>query len=194
VSRVIEVRPRAKEEWNAYLGTLIFLGTFAMLFAAMFFAYFVVRSQAVSWPPPAETPLPLALPGINTLVMLASSVALQLGIRSIREGRATALRNWLLAALVFGAVFLGLQLWVWSSLWAGGLRPSSGIYGSVLYGLTGFHAAHVLCGLGILLALLIKSARGRYSAARFTAVRVTSLFWHFIGVVWVVMFVTIYVF
>src|SRR5712692_9335115 len=91
--------PRAREETTAYLGMIIFLGSWAMMFAALFFAYAFARARADVWPPPDLPRLPLAVPGFNTLVLAASSAAIQWGALAIRRGDAKKLGWALLAAL-----------------------------------------------------------------------------------------------
>jgi cytochrome c oxidase subunit 3 len=152
---------------TSFVGTALMLGSWAMLFASLFFAYAVVRYHAAAWPPEGATPLPRALPFVNTLVLLASSVLLARGARR--------------PAMALGAGFLGLQFAVWIPLWRAGFTLASGIYGSVFYALTAFHALHVLAGLGAL--ALTARAEGRRAAA---------MFWHFVDAVWVVMFVAVY--
>lgn len=170
---------------TSFIGMSLMLGSWAMLFASLFFAYAVVRFHAPAWPPDGVAPLPRALPAVNTLVLLLSSVVLGAGTKRGRLGAA------LLGTTALGALFLALQLAVWIPLWRSGLTPSSGIYGSVFYALTLFHALHVLAGLGALAALLPVAARGEL-AARASRVRLTAMFWHFVDLVWVVMFVAIY--
>jgi cytochrome c oxidase subunit 3 len=173
---------------NAYVGMIVFLGTWVMLFAALFFAYGVVRVQAPSWPPPTEPPLPRGVPGLNTLVLIASSLVLRRGIAAgegRRMGRALA------AAIGLGSVFLAVQIATWTVMAGRGLVPSSGIYGSVFFALTGFHALHVAVGL---LALTVVAVRARTPSNRaLRAVRITALFWDFIAVVWVLMYLAVYV-
>src|SRR5688572_24518481 len=91
MATVARLRPRAREEFTASLGMVIFLASWAMMFAALFFAYAVVRSRALSWPPPGIPALPVALPALNTLVLLASSGTYSMGARSIERGNRRAL-------------------------------------------------------------------------------------------------------
>jgi len=191
---VVGARTDRQADTDSYLGMIIFIGAWVMMFAALFFAYGVVRLQAPSWPPPAEAPLPRGLPGLNTLVLLASSLSLRAAMSSLRAGRDRAALRRLGGTLALGALFLCGQIAIWRAMSARGLTPASGIYGSVFFALTGFHALHVLCGL-VALALLaagIARAPARRPAARARAVRVTALFWDFIAIVWVAMFVAVY--
>ena len=193
VGRLIAYRsPQTEKEATSTLGMVMFLASWAMLFAALFFAYAALRARADVWPPPGFR-LPLGLPLANTTVLLASSLTLALGLRDLRAGRARRLAAWLGLTLALGATFLALQIVVWRSVWQGGLRVDTSVYGSVFYALTVFHALHVLAGLGVLAWLLHGALRGAYGAAKHAPVRIGAMFWHFVDVVWIVMFLAVYV-
>jgi cytochrome c oxidase subunit III len=187
-------KPRNRKDTTAYVGMVIFLGGWAMMFGALFFAYAIVRYKQMSWPPEGESALPLLLPGINTAVLFASSVTLVMALRAVRSAQPVALRWWLVASLVLGLAFVALQYAVWQGLYASGLKPSSSIYGSVFYGLTCFHGLHVAVGLIGLISLLPRAFKGRFTVQNHTAVRMWGMYWHFVDVVWLLMFITIYVF
>jgi len=185
--------PRAHEETTAYVGMVIFLASWAMMFAALFFAYGYVRSRAAVWPPPDLPLLPILLPLLNTAVLGGSSAALQLGGWWIARGNVHRLVWALGVAVALGALFLALQVVLWSNLYGQGLRPSTGgPYGSVFYGLTCFHALHVLVGLGGLAWLWRQGSVGLLSAARHLPLRLWTMYWHFVGVVWALMLVSIF--
>jgi cytochrome c oxidase subunit III len=185
--------PRARQEWTAYLGMVIFLGSWAMMFGSLFFAYGMVRARANAWPPPDLPELPLVLPGVNTALLAASSVILQLGVRSLRLGKMPWVGPALGASLGFGVIFLSLQTVTWRSLFEEGLTLAGGPYPSVFYALTCFHALHVLVGIVALAWLCWGAFSGKYSAARYLPVRLWTLYWHFVGAVWGIMFLTVYV-
>jgi len=184
--------PRSHEDTTGFIGMVVFLGAWTMMFAALFFIYGAVRLRTPTWPPADQQPLPVGLPAVNTAVLLLSSAALQTALLLLRRGRVRALTPLLLATLVLGLLFLGLQTVVWREVAAGGMKPSSGPYASVFFGLTWLHALHVAVGLIALLWLTVRSALGAYSAPRHQPVRLWTMYWHFVGVVWVVMFVTVY--
>lgn len=185
--------PRARQEWTAYLGMVIFLGSWAMMFGALFFAYGMIRARATSWPPADFPELPLALPGVNTAVLAASSALLHLAVLSLRRGNVARTGPALAASIALGSIFLALQFVTWSALWDEGLLPSDGPYPSVFYALTAFHAVHVLVGIGALGWICHGAFRGKYSAARYLPVRLWALYWHFVGAVWGIMYLTVYV-
>jgi cytochrome c oxidase subunit III len=177
---------------TSFVGMVMALASWTMLFAALFFAYAVLRLHAPEWPPDGLAPLPKALPAANTLVLLASSVLLHFGTRAEAEEKPGAFRRGLLGTLALGSLFLALQLAVWIPLWRSGFRIDTGTYGSVFYALTVFHALHVLAGLVALAGLLPGALAGRYISGRSSAVRLRAMFWHFVDAVWVVLFVAVY--
>ncbi|SRR6266542_2173543 len=185
--------PRAREEWTAHLGMVIFLASWAMLFGSMFFAYGMVRARATAWPPPDLPALPLGVPGLNTVLLALSSVVLQLTLRALRRGKTALLGPGIGISFLLGVVFLALQILTWRRLLAEGMTPQDGPYPSVFYTLTCFHALHVLVGIGALAWLCRAAFAGKYSPARFLPVRLWTLYWHFVGAVWGVMFLVVYV-
>lgn len=190
---VVELRPHAKEEFTSSLGMIIFLASWAMMFSALFFAYGFIRARAVTWPPVGAPALPLELPALNTAIILISSLTFARALSALRRGQRGVFQQMVAVTFALGALFLGLQISVWNSLAEAGLHMSTGIYGSVFYGLTTIHALHVAVGLLILLWVFIRSLRGTYSEHNHINVRLCSMFWHFVDAVWVLMFVTLYV-
>jgi cytochrome c oxidase subunit 3 len=169
-------------ETTAVLGMTIFIASWVMLFAGLFFAYAITRVRALAWPPPDLPALPRALPAVGTVALAAASLLLERGRRARVPAGALALA-WLAAA-----AFLFVQLVVWASAWRAGLRPETGSYASVFYGLTGFHGLHVLVGLG---GLALVMARARRGGAR-TALRLWTLYFHMVGALWLAMYVGMY--
>ena len=178
-------------ETTAVLGMSVFVASWAMLFAALFFAYAVTRARALAWPPPDLPALPLGLPAWATLAIALSSGALITARR--RPAQASVVAPLLWAAL--GAVvFLALQLTVWRGLYRAGLRPDTGSYASVFYGLTTFHALHVLVGifgLGALLWGALRAARAR-RARDPIPLRLWTVYFHMVGVLWLLLYLGVY--
>jgi len=189
---VVELRPKTKEDFTRSLGMIVALGSWTMMFGGLFFMYAGLRSATRVWPPPGLPVLPVALPLINTLVLAASSVALVLGTRGLARGKRKALPAYVLTSIVFGTAFVGLQFKVWKDLWLAGLVPETGAYASVFYGLTVLHAVHVLAGLVVLGVVFVRALQGAYTEHNVGRVRVAGMFWHFVDVVWLLMFVAIY--
>jgi len=161
--------PRARRaDATAGVGMAIFLGAIAMLFAALFFAYAVMRAQAPAWPPAGQTPLPRGALGLNTLVLLAASLALRGARAAAGRGAEAVARRRSLSALALGVGFLVAQIVVWRALVRAGAGPASGIYGSVFFAISGFHALHVVGGIAALALLVLvpgRVARGASSVA-----------------------------
>jgi heme/copper-type cytochrome/quinol oxidase subunit 3 len=191
---VIRYRPpRAREDDTAWLGMVIFLGSWAMMFGSLFFAYGVLRLRQPGWPPPETPPLPRLLPAVNTLVLAFNALALQRSLNAARRGQKTDSVRSLVAGLVLGVVFVVLQVILWKTLFTSGLTLEDGSLAAVVYGLTGFHALHVLGGLVGLGLLLPAMLSGRLNAARNNRLRLWVMYWHFVGVVWLTMYLLIFV-
>jgi cytochrome c oxidase subunit III len=171
-------------ENTALLGMTLFLASWAMLFAALLFAYGLVRLRANSWPPADLPALPVILPSFGTLFLAQASLAMQRARRRPERALAPLLFAWLASA-----GFFAVQVLVWTRLWERGLRLDTGPYGSVFFGLTGFHALHVLVGLGGLAALIVSAARG---GLRPIPLRLWTLYVHMVTIFWVLVFVSVY--
>jgi heme/copper-type cytochrome/quinol oxidase subunit 3 len=183
---------RAHGEGTGFIGMVIFLGSWAMMFAALFFVYAAVRMRSEAWPPLDQPSLPIGLPAVNTAVLAASSVTFELALRAVRRGELQRLERLLGVTLGLGIAFVLLQVDLWSAMFTAGVAPASGPYASVFYGFTGLHALHVLVGLVALVWLTFRARRRAYSTPRHQAVRLWSMYWHFVGIVWVAMFVGIF--
>jgi cytochrome c oxidase subunit III len=175
---------RREQDATNYVGIVLFLASWAVLFAGLFFSYGVLRLKASHWPPVGVPPLPLLVPGVASLIFLASSVTLWVAYQK----KSLTL---FVSTILLGLLFLGLQCSTWLQLWDLGLQLDSGAYGGVFYLMTSFHALHVVGGLLALLWFLpavIKRGVGEVSG-----LKPLGLFWHFIDVVWWLMFFAVYV-
>ena len=176
------------------VGMLLFIASEVMFFGGLFAAYFNSRAQFAgeTWGPesfgaePLEI-MPIALP--ITIILLTSSVTMQFGVWAIRRGDQRAMRFWTIVTLVLGVGFLIGQLYDYSVL---GFGISDGIFGTVFYTLTGFHGAHVFGGVVGLTILTARATQGQFSARNHVAVEAVSIYWHFVDVVWVALFTTLY--
>ena len=174
------------------VGTIIWLSSELMFFAGLFAMYFTARARALEgWPPePTELNLPYAL--FFTIILVASSVTCQLGVFAAENGNVYGLRRWFTITFVMGLAFVLGQAYEYVQLVEEGTSISSSTYGSVFYLTTGFHGLHVIGGLVAFVYLLIRSTMGRFTPAQATSAIVVSYYWHFVDVVWVGLFATIY--
>lgn len=194
-ARSLSSHPETAErtEDTARLGMVLFLGSWAMLFASLFFAYGVLRLRQPSWPPFGTPPLPKGLPLLNTAVLAVNAMALQRALSAARGGRAsqTVARLW--EALVSGSVFLLLQILLWKSLAGAGLALSDGPLAALVYGLTGVHAVHVAVGLLGLGWLLLATGRAPWNGRPALRLRMWARYWHFVFLVWLALYLLLFV-
>lgn len=191
------VPPRVQEEpviSNARLGLLMFLAAEAMFFAGLIGAFLVFRLGSPAWPPPFQPRLPVAVTGVNTLVLLASGVTVNLALRAVRAGRSRRLTQWLVTTALLGAVFLAIQGYEWVRLVDFGLKVSSGVYGATFYTLIGCHGLHVLGALLWLMVVSMRAQAGRYTAQRHTGVELCAMYWTFVVALWPVLYGLVYLF
>ncbi|WP_436736554.1 aa3-type cytochrome oxidase subunit III [Streptomyces sp. BBFR102] len=177
------------------VGTIIWLSSELMFFAALFAMYFTLRSVTGPefWGAKAESlTFPFALG--NTSILVLSSVTCQLGVFAAERGDVKKLRMWFIVTFIMGAIFIGGQVLEYTELVKHeGLTISSDAYGSAFYLTTGFHGLHVLGGLIAFLAVLGRTyAARRFTHEQATSAIVVSYYWHFVDVVWIGLFATIY--
>ena len=173
------------------VGMLLFIASEVMFFGGLFATYFNARASAPAgeWHPPPPGHLDLPLAAVLTAILIASSFTMQFGVWAIRRGDTGKLRLWTAVTLGLGILFLAGQLYDYSQL-GFGIADSS--FGTVFYTLTGFHGAHVFGGVVGLTIVLARAMRGQFSAPNHVAVEAVSVYWHFVDVVWIAVFSTIY--
>ena len=184
---------------NPILGMILFIASEVMFFAGLFAAYFNVRLTSPHWPPLVNeqeyeafnlhTSEHLLVAGTLTAILVLSSVTMQMAVWGIRRGDRTAFLRNTTITLVLGVSFLAGQLFDYAHL---GFGITDTAFGSTFYTLTGFHGAHVLGGAVMLGVVLYRGLAGQFSARHHDAVEATSLYWHFVDVVWIVLFSTLY--
>lgn len=176
------------------VGTIVWLASELMFFAALFAMYFTHRSVNASvWPEFTEL-LNIQFSSINTFILVASSVTCQLGVFAAEKGDARGMRLWFIITFIMGSVFIGGQIFEYAELVREGLTLSSSSYGSVFYLTTGFHGLHVTGGLVAFLFVIATSYAGKvYTHSKATRAIVVSYYWHFVDVVWIALFAMIYI-
>jgi cytochrome c oxidase subunit 3 len=186
------------------VGTIVWLASELMFFAGLFAMYFTIRSVSPDlWKTQTEH-LNVPYATANTLVLVISSIWCQLGVfraehgqprrtGTLRQVRQWGMREWYVLTYVFGAIFVSGQVLEYATLVHEGVSISANAYGSVFYLTTGFHAMHVTGGLLAFLLIIGRTfTTRRYTHAQATGAIVTSYYWHFVDVVWIALFATIY--
>jgi cytochrome c oxidase subunit 3 len=175
------------------LGILLFIVSEVMLFGAFFASYFFLRvvSNEGPWPPdPYE--LPVAVAGVNTAILISSSFTMHWALESIRSNNRRGLQMGLVTTFLLGATFLFIQINEYIFI---GFSARDEGFGSIFYGLTGLHGAHVTVGLLLLGIATMRAFRGHYGpeAEKHLGVEVPGIYWHFVDVMWIIVFTTVYI-
>jgi cytochrome c oxidase subunit 3 len=172
------------------LGMFLFIASEIMLFGSFFTAYFFVRvAQGQPWPSPGHS-LPVLVAGLNTIVLVTSSFTVHWALQSIKRGNRSGLMAGLSLTFLLGLTFLLTQVLEYSRI---GFAPYTDAFGTIFFCLTGLHGAHVFVGLLLLLAATIRSFRGHYSEEEHLGVEIPGIYWHFVDVMWIVVYTTVYI-
>ena len=188
--------PLTPESWGK-LGMWVFLVGDAMSFGGLLAAYAALRLSAPDWPVPADI-LGIQLTAVMTFLLICTSVTMVKGLDAIRNGDRRGLVRFLMLTVVGGALFLGLQAYEWNHLMhAGGvtltqLHGENSLFGATFFVLTGFHGLHVFSGVVYLLCIAIQGMRGKYTAESNNQVEIAGLYWHFVDLVWILIFTFVY--
>ena len=169
-------------------GTILVLASELLFFGGLFGAYFALRAETSPWPPEGVE-LETTLAAIATALLVLSSGTFHLGLVAARRDRAGGLRVWIALTLMLGVAFLGIQLYDYSALT---FEVSSSAYGTMYYAMTGLHGLHVAAGLALLVLVLARAARGTYRAGRIDGMHAVGYYWHFVDIVWVGLFATLF--
>jgi len=171
-------------------GVVVFLVAESMIFLGLFTAFLIYRSTLPAWPPEGTPELELLLPGINTAILISSSFVMHRGDQAIKKNDVAGLRFWYIATAIMGATFLAGQAYEYTHL---GFGLTTNIFASAFYVLTGFHGLHVTAGLLLILAVLWRSQKsGHYSSEKHFGPEAAELYWHFVDVVWIILFTLVY--
>jgi cytochrome c oxidase subunit 3 len=175
---------------HATLGMLLFIISEIMIFGAFFTAYFFIRVVGhAQWPAPG-TKLPVTVAAFNTAILLSSSGTIHYALESIKSGNRRGLKVGMVATFLLGLTFLFIQINEYIHI---GFSPQDHAQGSIFYGLTGLHGAHVTIGLILLAIVTLRAFRGHYSADAHRGMEVPGIYWHFVDVMWVIVFTTVYI-
>lgn len=181
--------PANGQRTTAELGIILFLASDIMLFSPFFAAYFLLRSTTAVWPADGVE-LDTFRAAAATLVLVSSSFTLMVADRAFEHGDRLKMQRWILATTALGALFLGNQIAEYVTL---DFRPGDHTYGSIYWGVTMLHGAHVTAGLVALAALFVRATRARPFDSIAAWTKGVSLFWHLVDIIWVAVFLTIWV-
>jgi heme/copper-type cytochrome/quinol oxidase subunit 3 len=175
------------------MGMWVFLCSEIMFFTGLIGSYIVLRFASPVWPHPGNT-LNIWLTALNTFILICSSVTMVQALASVRDGDIRKLKLFLSLTLLFGAIFLSIQAYEYRHLLHRGFNPHASLFGSVFYTTTGFHGFHVFCGVICMAFVTGKAFLGKYTPAHHQGVETIGLYWHFVDLVWIILFTIIYLF
>ena len=176
---------------NRKLLTWTFLGSDVMFFGAFIATYLVYRGKSLVGPYPSEI-LNIPITSVSTFVLLMSSLAMVLGLHYVKEGDKNKGTLWILVVVLLGSVFMGFQFVEFREFAHLGLTPRTNIFGTTFFILTGIHGAHVTIGVIWMAFLAYSSHNGALRANNALDLEIAGLYWHFVDIVWIVIFTVIY--
>lgn len=172
------------------LAMWVFLSSEVIFFTALIVTFLLYKSRSSG---AGQEVLNIPLTGINTFILIISSLTMVLSLDAAIKGRQGLIRLWLLATIALGSFFLGVQGFEYFELWVHeGLTPQGNLFGSAFYTLTGFHGTHVLIGVIMLWGLLIKALFGGFGPHNYLPIELVGLYWHFVDLVWILIFTLVY--
>ncbi len=173
------------------LGIWVLLGSEAVFFSALIVTYIVFHGRGTSGPTSHQV-LDVSLTAVNTFVLICSSLTMVTALSAIERGAATAMRNWLAATALLGLAFLTGQAFEFTKLGGLGVSVGGNLFGATFFTLTGFHGAHVLAGVIWIGFVLARALRGGLTQQEHEAVELVGLYWHFVDLVWIIIFTLVY--
>lgn len=188
------------EFYNLKLGMWIFLLSEVMFFTSLIGAYIILRfAHPEQWPHAGEV-LNVPLTAINTFVLICSSVTMVKAFAALEQDDQKGLQLWLLATILLGSTFVGVQVYEYIHLAADGFLPvavnyaaeGGPLYGSTFYLMTGFHGLHVSIGVLVMIGVYLRARSGAFNSKKVGPVEITGLYWHFVDLVWIVLFTIVY--
>jgi heme/copper-type cytochrome/quinol oxidase subunit 3 len=178
--------------YNEKVGMWVFLASEVMFFTALIGTYIILRfAHPEAWTAPGTT-LNVPITAVNTFLLICSSVTMVKAFAAAQDGDQRGLRLWLVATVLIGATFVGIQAIEYRELIHKGFVPSEGLYGSTFYTMTGFHGFHVSMGVLCMTFVTVKAFRGGYTREDHRGVEVIGLYWHFVDLVWIILFTIVY--
>jgi cytochrome c oxidase subunit 3 len=177
---------------NQRLGFWMFLGSECVFFASLIGTYVALHGRNPTGPGPRDV-FDIPLTAVATFTLLASSLTMGLAVNAIARNRLRSLRTWLVVTALLGLGFLGMQAYEFTDFWQKGLHYNTSMFSASFFTLTGFHGLHVSFGVSWIISLLVYSLRAKDVDARQTVrFETAGLYWHFVDIVWVVIFTVVY--
>ncbi len=176
---------------NEKIAMWAFLGSECLLFGALISTYLLYRGRSVVGPFPHQV-YDIPYTSVSSFVLLMSSLTMVLALAAMQRHDQRRMRVWLLTTALLGATFIGGQVYEFTVFYRAGLTLHQNLFGSSFFVLTGFHGAHVTIGILMLLSLFTISAKGKLADDRTETVELIGLYWHFVDVVWIVIFTMVY--
>ena len=176
---------------NTKLAMWVYLGSDCLLFGSLISTYLLLRHRSVGGPTPEEL-FDIPFTSVSTFVLLMSSLTMVLAVSSLMRGDVRLNRIWLGTTAMLGAVFIGGQVYEFTTFYREGLGYTTNIFGSAFYTLTAFHGVHVSVGIVMLMSMLVMSFRGNLGPERSETVETIGLYWHFVDIVWIIIFTVVY--
>lgn len=178
---------------NRKLVMWLFLASECLFFGSLISTYLVYLGRSLVGPYPHDV-FNIPYTSVSAFVLLMSSLTMVLALGALQRGDHRGLRIWLMATALLGIVFLGGQTFEFTVFVREGVTLSSNLFGSTFFVLTGFHGAHVTVGVIMLLSFWVLSMRGKVSQAQSLNIEMLGLYWHFVDIVWIIIFTVIYLF
>jgi cytochrome c oxidase subunit 3/cytochrome o ubiquinol oxidase subunit 3 len=179
---------------NAKLALWLFLSSEALFFGAFIATYFLYRGRDAQFnkgPTPSQM-FNIPFTSVTSFILLMSSLSMVLALAAMQRGDMKRMRIWLLSTALFGAVFVGGQVYEFTEFYRKGLHLGTNMFGTTFYLLTGLHGTHVLIGIIWLVLLWSRSMQGRLPTENSEAVEISGLYWHFVDIVWIFIFTAVY--
>ena len=176
---------------NSKLAMWVFLGSDCLLFGALISTYLLLRHRAVTGLGPKQV-FDIPFTSVSSFVLLMSSLTMALAVAAIVRGDVRRNQVWLVTTAFLGATFVGGQVYEFTTFYREGLGYTTNIFGSAFYTLTGFHGVHVSVGIIMLMSLFVMSKRGHLGPERAETVEIVGLYWHFVDIVWILIFTVVY--
>jgi cytochrome c oxidase subunit 3/cytochrome o ubiquinol oxidase subunit 3 len=177
---------------NNKLAMWLFLGSECLLFGGLISTYLLYKNRISEGEIGPDTVFDIPFTSVSSFVLLMSSLTMVLALSALQRGDERNNRIWLLTTAVLGSIFIGGQVYEFTTFYEEGLGYTTNIFGSAFYTLTGFHGVHVSVGIMMLMSLVIRSFRGKLHKEQAETVEIVGLYWHFVDVVWILIFTVVY--